>query len=116
MKNFKLKIIVLLAVFICIAIIVAANLIYKNSPTNKCKTAIEDLRPFEYEWTDGLFDSKFDVLEQNEHMTGYIGDNLKVQNRHGAWEKVNYFCIFLNEEKTVDTAKINFRGFKLEIN
>ena len=68
----------------------------------RCPRRIEDLARFDFEWTDGWLELKFDrvALQNDRQAIRVIGDKMKMQNQYGAWQRMEYWCIFdpINEE------------------
>ncbi|MEG0149272.1 hypothetical protein FSY45_08795 [Comamonas sp. Z1] len=60
-----------------------------------CKPYIQSLAKYDIEWTDGLFDMKFDRFRwknNSKKIITFIGDKVKFQNGFGAWSNMVYFC------------------------
>lgn len=60
-----------------------------------CRPLIERLALYDYEWTDGVFESKFDRWHWVDKKTGtlrYFGNKVKFQNGFGAWKHMDYIC------------------------
>lgn len=60
-----------------------------------CPEAIESLAKWDYEWTDGWLEFKFDSQHyktQQADVYRYKGNKLKLQNGFGAWAHVTYYC------------------------
>ena len=67
-----------------------------NSADAHCPRHIEDLARYDFEWTDGWLDSKFDrVALQIDRQAAIrvIGDKMRMQNQYGAWQRMEYWCI-----------------------
>lgn len=69
-----------------------------------CKHHIQSLARYDFEWTDGFFDMKFERFrwKNNSKKTiTFIGDKVKFQNGFGAWSNMVYFCDIDIETNTV---------------
>lgn len=66
-----------------------------SSPGFMCKKYIEKLAKYSFEWTDGIFETKFSKFKwknQNLGYLTYVGDKIKFQNGFGAWQNMIYSC------------------------
>ena len=62
-----------------------------------CVNYVEKMAKYSFEWTDGMFESKFSHFRWkniNQGVTTYIGDKIKFQNGFGAWQNMTYECDF----------------------
>ncbi|MEX1199763.1 MAG: hypothetical protein WEB02_03140 [Methylophaga sp.] len=60
-----------------------------------CPDVIESLAKWDYEWTDGWLDFKFDTQHYKTNQVDvfrFRGNKLKLQNGFGAWANVTYYC------------------------
>ena len=70
---------------------------YAGTATFECMPHIEKLAKYDYKWTDKFLELKFDRfrwenLDKNNII--YSGNKIKFQNGFGAWQHMNYACIF----------------------
>ncbi len=75
----------------------------------RCSGAITDQSTFDHEWTDGFLGGKFDRFSWSRQELGsirYFGSELKVQNRYGAWRRVDYSVIYHPSAETCSDAAI----------
>jgi hypothetical protein len=62
-----------------------------------CDDQIERLAKYDFKWTDGWLESKFNRFrwyDQDSLIITFIGDKLQFQNGYGAWEYHIYECDF----------------------
>ena len=67
---------------------------------NLCPRLVEGWARFDYEWTDGFTDWKFDNWVWQDRPAGiirYMGNNVKFQNGFGAWQRMHYMCDYNTE-------------------
>ena len=66
-----------------------------SSADARCPRHIEDLARYDFEWTDGWLDSKFDrvALQIDRQAIRVIGGKMRMQNQYGAWQRMEYWCI-----------------------
>ena len=60
-----------------------------------CRDAIERHAKYQFEWTDGLFGSKFSRFSwknKSDLTLIYVGDKIQFQNGFGAWQNMQYRC------------------------
>ena len=60
-----------------------------------CLYRIERRAKYDYEWTNGFFEPKFDSFTWKDRQVGivrYRGDSIKFQNGFGAWQRLSYAC------------------------
>ena len=58
-----------------------------------CPPYIESVAEWDYDWTDGWLESKFDRAHRLDGgVVRYVGDKIKFQNGFGAWQHVSYTC------------------------
>ena len=63
--------------------------------SSACRSLVESLAKYDYEWTDGWLDSKFPsyITETKApYVLTVAGDKIKFQNGFGAWRKQKYRC------------------------
>ena len=63
----------------------------------RCARLMELSAVYDYEWTDGFFETKFDRWRWADRKAGtlqYTGDKIKLQNAYGAWMHFAYWCVF----------------------
>ena len=71
--------------------------IYKTSWTASadvyCHSHIENYAKYDYDWTDGWAESKFDriVVQANCEAIQYMDSSLKFQNGFGAWQRMGFY-------------------------
>lgn len=86
-----------------------ANFMMKNADLIvSCKTNIQKLSKYDYEWTDGIMTpmfSRYLLDEKNNQMT-LVGDELKFTNGFNAKVPMTYHCIVNIDSETVANAKI----------
>ena len=76
--------------------------------TRPCQLAIEELALYDYEWTDGWLESKFDRFawrNSRARTLTYHGSRIKFQNVFGAWRHVSYWCVYDPNTQTVLDAR-----------
>lgn len=68
-----------------------------------CKSHIERLSRYDFEWTDGWLELKFSRFLQSKTPGAfiYLGDKIKFQNGYGAWQWHTYSCEYSPETKSV---------------
>ncbi len=69
-----------------------------------CRSKVERLAKYQFEWTDGWLGLKFGHYKWNDAARGvitYVGDKIKFQNVFGAWENETYSCDYDPSTKTV---------------
>lgn len=61
-----------------------------------CREHIQNYAKYDYEWTDGWAEPKFDriVVQSDGKAIRYLGSSLKFQNGFGAWQRMRYSCLF----------------------
>lgn len=67
------------------------------SASIRCQRTIEGMARYDFEWTDGWLGGKFTHFRwknQKKGIVTYIGDEIKMQNGFGAWQKQIYSCDF----------------------
>ena len=72
-----------------------------------CPRHIERLLKYDYEWTPGIFEMKFDrAIDLGGGLVLYFGDKLRAQNGFGAWQNnVGYACsIDVNAKEVFDVS------------
>lgn len=68
---------------------------YYTSVSVACPPMIEHMAKYDFKWTDGWFDFKFQprpLRTRDPDVVSYYGDKLKLQNGFGAWMNVIYYC------------------------
>lgn len=68
---------------------------YSYKAIYPCQKAVEKLAKYDFEWTDGFLESKFDSYATKTPQPGVIrifGDKIKFQNGFSAWQRVKYSC------------------------
>ena len=76
--------------------------------TRPCQLAIEELALYDYEWTDGWLESKFDRFawrNSRARTLTYHGSRIKFQNVFGAWRQASYWCVYDPNTQTVLDAR-----------
>ncbi len=76
--------------------------------TRPCQLAIEELALYDYEWTDGWLESKFDRFawrKSRARTLTYHGSRIKLQNVFGAWRQASYWCVYDPNTQTVLDAR-----------
>ncbi len=77
--------------------------------TAVCQDLIERTAQYDYEWTDGLLEHKFQSWRwdnQTEGTIAYTGDLVKFQNVFGAWQRVTYSCYYDPKRETAHVQVI----------
>ena len=77
--------------------------------TFACVPLIEKLALYDYEWTDGLLESKFTRFRWKKKPTGelqYLGDSIKFQNHFSAWKHMSYACDYNPENEVASNARV----------
>ena len=66
----------------------------------KCARLVESWAKYDYEWTDGWTEKKFDLWGWADRDVGilrYTGEQIKFQNGFGAWQRMYYVCDYNTE-------------------
>ncbi|MBR8654225.1 zinc ribbon domain-containing protein [Achromobacter sp. Marseille-Q0513] len=69
-----------------------------------CRREVEKLAKYDFKWTDGFLESKFDRFrwkDKNSGVITYLGDKVQFQNGFGAFTTVTYECDLAKDNKTV---------------
>ena len=77
-----------------------------------CIDLIEKQVMYDYEWTNGWGESKFDTMGWNYFETGELfsgGDKVKLQNAFGAWQHMAYRCNFTPNNDLLRLAVLRTR-------
>jgi hypothetical protein len=72
-----------------------------------CKSAVESLAKYDYEWTDDWLESKFPgylTVTPSPYVFTSTGDKIKFQNGFGAWQNQKYYCDYNVKTKQVVRA------------
>ncbi|MBA4204630.1 MAG: hypothetical protein C0457_06550 [Polymorphum sp.] len=72
--------------------------------SSACERFVERSAKYQFEWTDGLLDTKFTHyrwFNQDAGQVTFFGDKVKFQNGFGAWQNMIYFCDYDTKTKTV---------------
>ena len=80
--------------------------------TIACEPVIEAQAKYDYEWTDGWLDSKFDRFGWKDKPNGVLafrGDKIKFQNGFGAWQHMTYWCVYDPDTKSANLISIQPR-------
>lgn len=66
-----------------------------SSAVGPCGRLIENQAAFDYDWTTGP-GGRFDgvQVQTSGQQIRYYGSNLRFQNGFGAWQRMNYTCLF----------------------
>ena len=84
---------------------------HSGAATGPCKRAVEAQAKWQWEWTDGALETKFPRFAWVDPSVGtlqYIGDKVKFQNGFGAWQHMEYRCVFDPSSRTA-TAVVTGR-------
>jgi transcription elongation GreA/GreB family factor len=69
-----------------------------------CRAPVEGLSQYQFEWTDTVFEKKFDRWQraaETPTVISYFGDRIKMQNGFGAWSSMIYRCDFDTEASLI---------------
>ena len=75
----------------------------------QCKPLIESLAKYNVEWTSGLFGLQFHQIGWNNKEAGtltYGGNTVRFQNALGAWQNMNYNCVYNPNTKSVEDFEV----------
>ena len=64
-----------------------------------CEEQVQRLANYDFEWTDGFFESKWNTGErcvESSQIWILQGDKIKFQNGFGAWKHVAYRCVYFD--------------------
>ncbi len=78
--------------------------------TRPCQLAVESLALYDYEWTDGWLEAKFDQFawkDRKEGILAYHGSQIKFQNGFGAWMRKSYWCDYDPDTETALEARVS---------
>lgn len=70
---------------------------HSGAALGPCTRAVEAQAKFQAEWTDGMLEQKFPRFAWVDPEGGslqYVGDKVKFQNGFGAWQHMEYRCVF----------------------
>jgi hypothetical protein len=76
---------------------------------SRCSDLIERMAKHDFEWTDGVFETKFSHFRWRDVEAGIvtiIGDKIKMQNGFGAWTHMTYECDFNPATETVSDVRV----------
>ena len=62
-----------------------------------CAYAVENQAPYDFEWTDGFLGVRFPNAiwyDKDEGTILYLGKHIKFQNGFGAWQHMEYACVY----------------------
>ena len=74
-----------------------------------CARRIERLAKYDYKWTDGWVDTKFDRYrwaDKKQGVVTYLGNKIKFQNGFGAWSHHSYACDYNPSAKAVMSVNV----------
>ncbi len=84
-----------------------------RTATFYCPAIIERFAEQDYEWTDGLFEPKFNRFQitnpQGVEVT-MIGDNIRFQNGSGGWSRMTYECDVLQNTDIIVDVRVEARN------
>ena len=88
---------------------VAGKTNWMTDADNYCAPYIESWAAYDYRWTDGWLDSKFDrvgVIPPKYETLRYTGSEIQFQNGFGAWMRQNYECVYDPINKNVVSVDV----------